>query len=166
MFIRVIAVCAAALGLAALPGCGFKPIYAQSTGVNADFGAIQVHTGDGRSAYLVRQALLNTMGAERPGVPPRYDLRLEVQERRLGLGLRVNEVATRYEIRLTARYAVHDLENDNAVMTRGASVAAASFDVTDDVYADIAVEENAKQRAADLLASKLQRELALYFAEI
>ncbi len=163
--IRSVLISLCAVSMAALPACGFKPIYAEASGVNADFGAMRVSTGEGRSAYLVRQSVIDTMGAERPGVAPRYDLALDIDERRRGFGIRINDVATRYELELSARYTLTSLDDTAAPPVRGSVKATASFDVSDDVYADIAVEENAKERAADLLADRLQRALAIHFSQ-
>lgn len=157
--VRGAALCVLLLGASA---CGFQPLYGERSGVDADFGAVRVATGEGRAAYLVRQSIIDTLGAERPGVDPEYNLLVAVGESRRGFGLRTSDVATRFEISLVGTYQLIDRES-GTVLTRGRSIAAASFDVTDDVYADIAVEENAKERAADLLAERLERELAIYF---
>lgn len=150
------------VGALGVSGCGFRPIYAERTGVNADFGAVQVATGEGRAAYLVRQAVIDTLGAERPGVDPKYNLLINVRENRTGFGLRVNDVATRYELSLSANYRLVERASGQEIAA-GTALAAASYDVFDDVYSDIAVEENAKERAAELLAERLEWELAIGF---
>lgn len=159
----VVAMALGGAGLA-LSSCGFQPIYAEKTQVNADFGAVRVATGEGRAAYLVRQAVIDTLGAERPGVEPQYNLLIGIRESRTGFGLRVNDVATRFEITLAGSYRLVDRRTGKTVR-QGDIQASASFDVTDDVYADIAVEENAKERAADLLAERVERDLSLFFLD-
>lgn len=157
--VRAISLVAA---LAMLGACGFKPIYAASTGVTAAFSSIAVNANDGRAAYLVRQATIEALGGE-AGAAADYRLDLIIREQRGGFGIRVDDVATRFEIALNVDYRLVR-QADGQEMRRGAVFGAASFDVVNDAYADIAAEENAKERAAVLAADRLQRELGLHFA--
>ncbi len=146
--------------------CGFRPIYAQSAGLAQAFEGVDVSAGQGRASYLVRQASLNAFGST--GVPE-YDLRLTVGEFRRGFGITAEDVATRFEVVLNVNYQLVRL-SDNQVLDTGRVTSAASFDVpfnpdsnTEDPFSNIAAEENAKERAADLAAQRLRAELAYYF---
>ncbi len=159
----------AALAIATTLGataCGFRPIYAESSGLTQAFEGVDVSVGQGRASYLVRQASLNAFGATGA---PEYDLRLTVGEFRRGFGITAEDVATRFEVVLNVSYQLVRLR-DNQVLDTGRVTSAASFDVpfnpdsnTEDPFSNIAAEENAKERAADLAAQRLREELAYYF---
>lgn len=153
----IVALIATQLGLSA---CGFRPIYAQSAGVTQKLSSVSVQVNDGRSAYLLRQATLDSFGAGGAGAD--YTLQLSVQESRRGFGITAEDIATRFEVLLSVQYALLRAA-DGAMLDQGAVTGAASFDVpfndltrTEDPYSAIAVEENAKERAAALAADRLR----------
>ncbi len=170
-FGRVCIAVAALLSLSlslSVAGCGFRPIYAHSTGASQKLAAMDVVTGSGRTNYLLRQAVIDGFAAY-GDAEPLYTLTLEVDERRAGFGITAQDVATRYEVVLNVRYALVR-SRDGKLVDRGRVSGAASYDVPrdsafgEDPYASIAVEENAKVRAADLAAERLRAVITIAVA--
>jgi hypothetical protein len=57
-------------------------------------------------------------------------------------------------------------EADGKVVKRGAVSAEASYDTPDQPFAEVAAEESARERAANLAAERLRTEIALHFADL
>ncbi len=155
------AIAALALLGASLSACGFTPIYAERTGVAAKLGAVslEVRSPTARTEFLVRHELAQRLGDGGSD----YVLAVTVQETRQGFGIRIDNVATRYDLVLTTNYTLTDAATQK-VVTSGAAFGQSSYDVTDEPYADIALEERARERAAALAADKIRRDLAFAFA--
>ena len=152
------ALAAAALGLSA---CGFTPLYA-TPGVSSQLTAVEVTTPPGRTGQLIREHLDDALGRSK-GVAPRYKMDLSLSETRYPRGVRVDNVATRYEYVLTANYIVTALPS-GAPVKRGATRVEVTYDSADQPYASIAAQQDAQDRAAAEAARKIQLELAAWLA--
>mgnify|MGYP004703598921 CR=1 FL=1 len=156
---------AAALALACatliLGACGFSPLYAQP-GVTSGLADIQVAAPRGRVGYLVGEALDDAL-ATRPGAPA-WRLDLDLSEQRFPRGLRVDNVATRYEYVLTAAYTLKDAVTD-APAKVGRVRVELTYDSADQPYASVAAQQDAQERAAAEAARRIQLELAAWFAQ-
>ena len=155
---------AALAALALLPGlaaCGFTPMYAQSTGVAADLSSIDIETGQGRIAYVLRQDLLRQFGSAAGGAGDTslYELDIQLNERRAGSGLRLDAINTRFALDMSANYTLTERASGR-VVGRGRVSETTSFDATDEPYAAIAAEENAREQLAGLLADALRLEIS------
>ena len=146
-----------------LSACGFKPLYAESTSASPALASIDVKTGDGRVAYVLRQALLDEFGARGRTGAARYTLTTTDKYTRRGFGIRVDDVATRFEINVGVNYELVDEETGDLIKS-GSVSGQASFDVPDQPFAEVAAEESAKERAATLAAERLSTQLSLFFA--
>lgn len=155
----------AALGFAVfgLGGCGFSPIYAQPSGaVAAPLRNVHIEAqGSERVDYLFERAMSDKLGAYTPSGA--YTLEVVLTERRLGFGIRVDDVATRYESTVLVNYRLIRT-SDGAVLTRGAQSGVASYDVSDDPYSELTAEERSIERAVDVAADRVRLDLTLYFA--
>ena len=89
---------------AALAGCGFAPLYGQP-GVASNLSSIDVVAPQGRTGFLIRQHLDDAFAKDRSATPA-YQVHLALAETRYPRGVRVDNVATRYEYVLTASYAL------------------------------------------------------------
>ena len=100
-----------------LGGCaGFQPLYAQ-TDVAKNLGSIQVTAPAGRTGYLMRQHLDDALAKDHSAAP-RYTMELALAEARFPRGVRIDNVATRYEYVLTATYVLKDVPS-GAMAKRG-----------------------------------------------
>ncbi len=159
----------AALASAALAvsGCGFSPIYAQPSGgagaAAAPLRNIAVEArGAERVDYIFERTMSDKLGAYSPsGV---YKLETVLEENRLGFGIRVDDVATRYESTVTVNYRLIRV-SDGAILTRGARSGVASYDVSDDPFSELTAEERSIERAVEVAADKVRLDLTLFFAD-
>jgi len=158
---RTFAVAAAVLLCAGLAGCGFAPLYAQQ-GVVSNLASIDVVAPQGRAGFLLRQHLDDAFAKNRCA-PAAYRMNLSLAEARYPRGIRIDNVATRYEYVLTANYQLSSLPS-GAVAKRGAVRVELTYDSADQPYASIAAQQDAQQRAAMEAPRRIQLELAAWLA--
>lgn len=156
--ITAAALAAAALGLGA---CGFQPLYG-APGVTAQLNAVQVSAPQGRTGQLIREHLDDALARDK-GAAPRYRMDVAVSETRYPRGLRVDNVATRYEYVLTAAYTLIPI-GGGAPVKQGTARVEVTYDSADQPYASIAAQQDAQDRAAAECARKIQLELAAWMA--
>lgn len=152
---------AALVATLGVSSCGFSPLYATADSRFASLGAIKVEVGDGRLNYLFAESMNEKLGARAD--EPIYVLETVLSEQRQGFGIRVDDVATRYESTVTAAYRLRRI-SDGEVVIRGQRDGTASYDVPTDPYAELFAEERAKERAVTLSVEKIRLDLSLYFA--
>ena len=153
------ALIAATVGLG---GCaGFQPLYGQPE-VARNLAAIQVTAPAGRTGYLLRQHLDDAF-AKDPGVAPTYAMDVSLAEARFPRGVRIDNVATRYEYVLTASYALRSLPSQ-ALAKQGQVRVDLTYDSADQPYASISAQQDAQDRAAQEAARRIELELAVWLA--
>lgn len=157
-FATVLALACATLMLGA---CGFSPLYAQP-GVTSGLADIQVAAPRGRVGYLVGEALDDAL-ATGAGTPV-WRLDLDLSEQRFPRGLRVDNVATRYEYVLTAAYTLRDAATGTPSKVGRVRVEL-TYDSADQPYASVAAQQDAQERAANEAARRIQLELAAWLAQ-
>jgi LPS-assembly lipoprotein len=151
--------------LLALPlgGCGFQPLYAgPSAPVASALAAIGVNAPDTRTGQLFREEFDDEV-ARSAGGAPRYRLDVAIEERRFGRGLRIDDTANRFELRLNVRYRLVNLSNGN-VVTRGDEPVYVTYDVADQPYAGVAAHQDGQERAASEAAIRIRQNLSRFFA--
>jgi LPS-assembly lipoprotein len=145
---------------AGLSGCGFAPLYAEP-GVVSNLAAIDVVAPEGRTGYLIRQHLDDALA--KSGAAPVYRMDVSLGESRYPRGVRIDNVATRYEYVLDARYTLTSLST-NAVAKTGQVRVTLTYDSADQPYAAISAQQDAQDRAAEEAARRIQTELAVWMA--
>jgi LPS-assembly lipoprotein len=150
-----------AAACAGLAGCGFQPLYAQA-GVVPSLAAVEVVAPEGRTGFLLREHLDDALARNRDKAAA-YRMNLDVRETRYPRGVRVDNVATRYEYVLTAGYVLTALPS-GAVAKRGVVRVELTYDSADQPYAAIAAQQAAEDRAAEEAARRIQLELAAWLA--
>lgn len=145
----------------ALGGCGFTPLLA-APGVNSGLAHINVTAPQGRTGYLIRQHLDDVFARDHTA-PADYAMHLVLAEARIAEGLRTDNVATRYELVLTAEYTLTKLP-EAEVVKKGRVRVEITYDSADQPYASIAEEQDAEDRAADQAAQRIRLELATWIA--
>jgi LPS-assembly lipoprotein len=150
-----------AAGLA-LAGCGFTPLYG-TPGVTSSLSAIQVATPEGRTGELIREHLDDVL-ARNSNVPAAYRMSLSLGEQRYPRGVRVDNVATRYEYVLVATYVLTDAKT-GAQAKRGQVRVEVTYDSADQPYASVAAQQDAQDRAAGEAARRIELELAAWLAK-
>ena len=151
-----------AAAILALGGCaGFQPLYAQQ-GLASSLAAVDVVAPDGRTGFLLREHLDDALGKNR-GATPAYRMNLSVSETRFPRGVRIDNVATRYEYVLVAGYTLNALPS-GAVAKRGQVRVELTYDSADQPYSAIAAQQDAQDRAAEQAARRIEMELAVWLA--
>ena len=159
---RLVAPVALALALA---GCGLQPMYAGGgSGVVArELGAIEVPAIEGQSGWLVRNALVDRLGAA-DGEAAKYRLDVRLDDRLEGLGVLSDDTIGRERRTLRARYQLVDLAT-GAIMVDATAGTDAGIDVVSSEYATIAAEQTALENLAREVASQITTRLALTLRE-
>lgn len=151
----------AAATVLGLSGCGFSPLYAER-GVASALAQIDVVAPEGRTGYLIRQHLDDALAKDR-GAAPAYRMDLQLSEERYPRGVRIDNVATRYEYVLTAYYTLTEVRS-GAAAKRGRVRVELTYDSADQPYASIAAQQEAQDRGAAEAARRIQLELAAWLA--
>jgi LPS-assembly lipoprotein len=102
-----------AVAALALSGCGFTPLYGPQS-VTKGLSAIEVVAPPGRAGYLLREKLDDAFARD-VNVLPSHRLIYTLEERRYARGVRVDNVANRYELNLTANWRLMDSKTGLAV---------------------------------------------------
>ena len=145
----------------ALSGCGFTPLYAQG-GVTPGLAAIEVEAPQSRTGYLLREELDDAFARDQSRAPA-YRLALEIDEERRPRGLRIDDVATRYEVLLRVDYALIPAGSTTPI-TQGRAESTVTYDSADQPYAGVAAQIDAQERAASQAAQRIRLDLARWFA--
>jgi LPS-assembly lipoprotein len=155
-------VLAAALLLSA---CGLKPMYAggASGQVAQGLAAVEVPAIEGKAGWLVRNALVDRLGAAGQATP-RYRLDVRLDEKLEGLGLLSDDTIGRERRTLRARYQLIDSVTGTVVLDATAG-SDAGIDVVSSEYATIAAEQTALENLAKVVADKIVARLALQLRE-
>jgi LPS-assembly lipoprotein len=148
---------AASLALAA---CGFTPLYG-APGMVADLAAIEVTAPQGRTGFLLRQSLDDAL-AHNGAVAPLYRLGLAITEQKIPRGVRVDNVANRYELVLSVNYTL--TTTAGAPAKAGRITTSVTYDSADQPYASIAAEQDGQERAAAEAARQIHLDLASWMA--
>lgn len=154
---------AALLGplLLALAGCGLQPMYAGgSSGVVAsELAAIEVPAIEGQAGWLVRNALIDRLGAGANSAA-RYRLDVRLDDKLEGLGVLSDDTTGRERRTLRARYQLVDLAS-GAILLDATAGSDAGIDVVSSEYATIAAEQTALENLAREVAAQITTRLAL-----
>ena len=154
--------CLLALAAPALAACGFTPLYGTPS-VTSSLAAIQVTAPEGRTGQLIREHLDDVL-AHDGGAAPAYRMSLSLGEQRYPRGVRVDNVATRYEYVLVASYALTELKT-GALAKKGQVRVEVTYDSADQPYASVAAQQDAQDRAAGEAARRIELELAAWLAK-
>lgn len=158
---RIASIGALALAALALAGCGFTPLYGRP-GVGAALSSVQVSVPDGRAGQLMREHLDDALSRD-SNLKPQYRMDLQISEQRYPRGIRVDNVATRYEYVLTAAYTLVSTATGGTAKVGRVRVEV-TYDSADQPYASIAAQQDAQDRAAGEAARKIELELATWLA--
>lgn len=146
---------------ATVSGCGFTPMYATRGGAS-DLPAIAVVVPQGRVAYLLRENLDDLIGHDKTRAPL-WRLDIQVMQIRDPRGLRLDNVAERYDLGLTVKYSLTSIASGKVVRT-GEVVSQVSYDAANAPYAGIAARQDSQERAAADAARRIQIQLAGWMA--
>ena len=144
-----------------LGACGFQPMYAPPGGGQA-IGPVQVAEIEGKAGHVLRTELDRILAVENGAGTPSL-LEITLSERVTPLGIRVDESATRAELRIIANYVL--TPPNNAQVMRGSVVTTVNYDIPTAAFGEITAQDDARERAAETMAQRFRAELALRMAQ-
>lgn len=153
------------LAVLALPlsACGLSPMYAGggSGTVAQGLAAISVPAIEGQSGWLVRNALVDRLGAGAQGdTAPAYRLDVRLDDSLKGLGLLSDDTISRERRTLRARYQLVDVATGKILLDATAG-SDAGIDVVSSEYAVIAAEQSALENLSREVADQIVSRVAL-----
>ncbi|MEE9347289.1 MAG: LPS assembly lipoprotein LptE [Robiginitomaculum sp.] len=162
MITRFTLILFAALSLGA---CGFTPLHSPATsGISAPLPNMAIEftdtkangaTGD-KAEFLIHQALMARMGT---GAKSPYSLTLSPTVSRGSIGIRSDDVASRYDLNLVINYVLTETGSDK-VIAKDSVRAVSTFNAPNDPYGRIAAQDNAQKRATMEAADRLVLKIA------
>lgn len=159
---RFLTASALTLSTLVLSACaGFTPLYGRP-GVEGGLTSIETVASEGRGGYLLREQLDDALG-HKAGDPSAYKLLFSVNETRFARGVRLDNVANRYELRMAVDWRLMDAKT-GAEAHKGKTEVSVTYDSADQPYAAIAAQNDGQERAATEAARKIQLDLATWLA--
>ena len=151
-----------------LAGCGLQPMYAGggNGAVAQGLAQIDVSAIEGRAGWLVRNALVDRLGAGggSDGQAPSYRLDIRLDDNLEGFALLADDTIGRERRTLRARYQLVDLTSGQIVLDATAG-SDAGIDVVSSEYATIAAEQTALENLARDIADRIVTRVALEMRE-
>ncbi len=149
---------------ASLGACGFRPLLSQANGerVRRQLAAVQIAGPGGRLGQHLMTALEDNLNPTSTSEPLRYDLAIRLRNTNSALALQLDNTITRYNVTLTAGFALRDRENQKVLY--GSEVRrVASYNVRRAPFATLTAKQDAERRAAKEIADDIRTLLALHF---
>ncbi len=146
-----------------LAGCGLTPMYAGggNGAVAQGLASIDVAAIEGKNGWLVRNALVDRLGATKGQAgTARYRLDVRLDDTLEGLALLSNDTIGRERRTLRARYQLVDLSSGEIVLDATAA-SDAGIDVVSSEYATIAAENTALENLSRDVADRIVTNVAL-----
>jgi LPS-assembly lipoprotein len=146
-----------------LSACGFTPMYAPAASGAGAIGPVQVSQIDGKAGHVLKNELDRILSVESSagGAPP-MQLEITLQETISRLGIRLDQSATRAELRLVANYVL--TPPNGGQQLRGSVASVVNYDIPTAAFGEITAQDDARERAAEDLAERFRAELALRMA--
>ncbi|MEO0465397.1 MAG: LPS assembly lipoprotein LptE [Pseudomonadota bacterium] len=141
-------------GLIALSACGFQPVHGPE--LSSGSTNISIEEIDGRTGHALRKALLQETASGVPGVESAV-ISVNLSESLQRIGFNSDGVSTRSSITLRGQYVV-DM-GDDALSGQEQSVV--YYSVPASPYGDISAQNDAAERAANVLAKNMIDDITL-----
>lgn len=166
-------VLAAALALAGVAGLGacsdVRPLYGSlgsGPSVGAKLDQVDIDLGDSRVSQRVRNELLFAFhgGGEEP-TKPVWRLKMRLTDSSLPVGIeRLEATPAAYLVQLNASFTLVEIATDKTVLT-GTSFANASYDFSQQRFANVRAQRDAENRAANQIALDIRTKIAAFMAK-
>src|SRR5215470_11508536 len=161
------------VALLALAGCGFHPLYGNTTGtaggvpinVQQQLESIHIVPSQDRMGQQLYNNLRDMLNPR--GVPdkPKYFLAVTLVETQQQLLLdQQDQAATRTYLLITANYHLRVADGQAEVLS-GTVRSRTGFNLLTNEYASLVAKRNAEERSAGELADGIRERLALYLAQ-
>ena len=143
-----------------LSACGLQPLYSGGNAgpVAATLAGVSVAPIEGKAGWLMQAALADRIQA---AGSPRYSLKVELDDKITGFGVRRDDAVTRERRTLRARYQLVETATGQTVLDATAG-SDAGIDVVSSDYATIAAENTALERLTGVVADQIVSRVALF----
>ncbi|MEM8952259.1 MAG: LPS assembly lipoprotein LptE [Pseudomonadota bacterium] len=154
----------ALVATASTSACGFRPLLSkeEGEGVRNQLAAVRVAGLGGRLGQHLVTALEDNLDPTSTNEPVRYDLAIGLRNTNSALALQLDNTITRYNVTLTARFALRDRDSQE-VLYRSEVRRVASYNVRRAPFATLTAKQDAERRAAKEIADDIRTLLALHF---
>lgn len=155
-------VAAVAILSALVGGCNLRPLYAGGTSgvVAQQLGKVEIEPIAGKGGWLVRNALKDQLEAFE-GQQAKYRLKVALDDKIAGFGVRSDDRITRERRTLRARYQLVRL-SDSVVVLDATAGSDAGIDVVSSEYATLAAEDTALENLATRVSNQIVTRLSLF----
>lgn len=152
------------LALAVLPlaGCGFRPLYGESSGTTQALAEVRVAPIADRQGQILRNELLDRISPNGEKSTARYLLSVRYNESLGQLAIRRDDTATRANLRVATTFRLIEVSTGVTVYN-GSSSATASYNLVQSDYANLVSRRAAQRRASKLVANDVTTQVAIYF---
>ncbi len=149
-----------------LSACGFTPMHAPQIGADgAAFKNIQIDVTDSQDianqegTFWIQQALYDRLGTQ----GRTHVLSVTPEFNRSGLGVSAEDIATRFELRVSLNYRLIDSKTGD-VLDSGSLSTSSTFGAPNDPYGRSVSEQTATQNISKDAVDRLIIKLAAYYA--
>lgn len=145
-----------------LSACGLQPLYSGGSkgAVASTLGTISVAAIEGKSGWLMRNALNDRLGAHNND-STQFRLVVTLDDQISGFGVRADDTVTRERRTLRARYQLISVATGETVLDATAG-SDAGIDVVSSEYATIAGENGALENLTQKVADQIVTRLSMY----
>jgi len=148
-----------------LAGCGFKPMYANSStspAVQDAFATIEIGIIQDRIGQQVRNHLQDSLNPYGTPDAAQYLLAVVLDERIEGYGFRSDEAVTRESFTLMADFQLIDQKTGDVVFEDSLS-SIHTYDVVQSDFANFSAQEDARDRTAERVSELITLRLGVFF---
>ena len=151
---------------AALVGCGFQPLHSKKAGASAaGLAEIRIAPIADRIGQQLHNLLLDKLTPLGPPAVARYVLRVTLSESLQNLAVRKDDVATRANLVMRARFSLA-LAQDNTTLLTSNAISANSYNILRQEFATLSAENDARARAVRELSDEIRTRIAIYLSRV
>lgn len=145
------------LGALVLAGCTVQPLYGGVAGesLRAELSAISILPVDDRIGQIVRNELLFALTGGGTPSAPRYELTLAVSAGGGSFDVTADANARSTGVSVTAVYLLAEI-GTGAVIAQGTARAETHYTISNQEFANVRAEDDARQRAAEAVAEDVR----------
>ena len=151
-----------------LGNCGFQPLHGKRSEnyniINA-LSYVAVPAISDRAGQLVRNRLLNRLHPAGTAARSMFQLSVSLKENRDGIAFQQEDRATRFNLHLRAQFELIDTRTGKLLL-KGNSRAIAAYNVVRSDYANLINRQDARRRAAEIIADSIESRISLYFHRV
>jgi LPS-assembly lipoprotein len=161
------------LALAALAGCGFRPLYGEDSAVGkANLSGVRVTTiqdvpdptgrssSSARAAQQLRSFLIDRVNPRDQQGAAQFELRVTLAETKFTtIGIRTDETATRGTLVMNANYVLVRYDGGGPILS-GTTRSDVSYNILRNEFATLSAENDARRRAVREVSDTIALEAA------